>query len=105
MYIRRYYPRGSKFKRSYTNDFFAKMVADNGIEFALRVDNASYEIIFESRKEQKEYLQECYNRVLADVRWYLDRLDELPTFNSSGRVYDKHINCFTTEGAEVKSQN
>ena len=98
MYIRRYYPKGNTYNKTLSNEYFNQLVEENGLDFALYQDNANYEIIFESKKERKEYIKHSYEKVMANPRWYLDNLDKLPTFSIHNRIYNGKDEVFTIDG-------
>ena len=56
------------------------MIEEKGEEVAIRMDNASYDIVLESDEEERSWFFDSCNRVLNDTRWYLDNIDKIPTF-------------------------
>jgi len=104
MYIRRYYPKGNKYNKTLSNDYFNNLVETRGLDFALYQDNANYEIIFESKKERKEYIKSSYERVMANPRWYLDNLEKLPTFSIYNRIFKETDEVFSIEGQKMLSK-
>ncbi len=87
MFIKRFYKAGMKYKRTYTDEYIQKLIEQVGEEEALRIDNATYALVLETKEEEKSWFFDGCNRVLRNTRWYLDNLDDLPTF----RVHIKEI--------------
>ena len=100
MYIRRYYPKGYKYDKTYTDDYFEHMINEYGIDVVMEIDNANYEIIFENEDEKVKYISHSYERVLKDIRYYLDNLRDIPVI-SSKTVFDGKLSCFTTAGVRL----
>ena len=101
MYIRRYYRRGITKDKSLTEDYFRLLVEQKGLDYALSQDTANLEFIFESKQERDDYVQASYWRVINDPAFYLEHLEEIPTFNKSGKIYDYDIFCYNLEGAFI----
>ena len=87
MFIRRFYKAGTKYKRTYTNEYIQNLIEQVGEEEALKIDNATYALVLETKEEEKSWFFDCCSRVLRNTRWYLDNLDDIPTF----RVHIKDI--------------
>lgn len=105
MYIRRYYKKGKEIRgKTISDEFFKKLVDSKGIETALFMDNANYDIIFESEEERTQYLNDSYNRVIENIGWYLQNLEEVPTFSASQFIYYENMSCFTPEGGKINSK-
>ena len=81
MKIRRYYKKGIKYKYTIGDKYLSELIDKYGEEKAARIDNARYEILLESTKEEKSWLDDCCSRILQNTRWYLDNLDKIPTFS------------------------
>ncbi len=80
MKIRRYYNRGVKYKYTISDEYLEKLKKERGVSQADSLDNASYEILLETKEEEKEWFFDCLNRVYSNPRYYLDRIGKLPTF-------------------------
>jgi len=104
MYIRRFYRKGIELPHTFSDKYFEQMVEDYGLNKALAIDNAQYEIIFESRKERNDYFWQSAQRVIDNPRYYLDNLDNIPEIGN-GRVYSEDISCFTHLGMLKASKN
>lgn len=92
MRIRRYYKKGIPYRYTISDKFLETLKSEYGEMRAAHIDNASYELILESEEEEKQWFNDCCYRVLANVRWYLDNLDKLPTFTVKWRrIFPKKI--------------
>jgi len=80
MMIRRYYRKGVKYNYTICNDYLQKLIGERGQDEASRLDNASYEIILQSKEEQLDWFNDCLRRVIKNPRYYLDNLENIPTF-------------------------
>jgi hypothetical protein len=78
--FRRYYPKGSKHKFVINDEQFKTLVDTYGQEEALERDNASLELIPESKQEMKEAFFNSCDNVLKNTGFYLNNLDKIPTF-------------------------
>lgn len=101
MYIRRYYPQGNKYEKTYTDEYFQEMIVKYGIERAINLDNAEYEFVFESTKERKDFLNSSYDKVIQDTNFYLDNLESIPTFSVHEKILTDNITCFTIDGTKI----
>ena len=80
MIIRRYYKKDYPYKYTIGEEYLKKLVEEKGEEEANRIDNASYEIILNTKEEQRKWFFECLYRVRCNPRYYLDNLDNLYEF-------------------------
>lgn len=87
MYLRRFYRRGLKHKRTYTDEYIQELIERLGEEETLNIDNAEYAIVLETPEEEKSWFFDCCQRVISNPRWYLNNLDKLQVFS----VHIKHI--------------
>lgn len=80
MFLRRFYKAGTNYKRTYTDKYIAELIEKLGEEEAMRIDNATYALVLESKEEEKSWFFDCCHRIIANPRWYLDHLDNIPVF-------------------------
>ena len=104
MYIRRFYRKGIELPHTFSDLYFEHLVQEKGLDEALWIDNAQYELVFQDRKERNEYFFNSCQRVINNPRYYLDNLDNIPEIGN-GRVYSGQISCFTTLGTLKECQN
>jgi len=81
MKYRRYYQKGNKYKFVLNDEQFQELVSAVGFEKALEKDNASIELIPETKEEAKQMFNKSCDNVLKNIRFYLDNLDKIPTFH------------------------
>ena len=90
MRLRRYYKKGLKYRYTISEDYLKKLQEKKGKEEANRIDNASYEIILDTKEEQRKWFFECLYRVRCNPRYYLDNLDSLYEFKVRIKdIFDK----------------
>ena len=80
MYLRRFYRAGTKYGRTYTDEYIEKLISQVGDEEAKRIDNATYSLVLETKEEEKSWFFDCCQRVIENPRWYLDNLEYLSVF-------------------------
>lgn len=80
MFIRRFYRCGFKYNRTYTDEYIKDLIEKLGEEEAMNIDNAEYAIVLENPEEERIWFFESCQRVLDNTRWYLDNLENVPTF-------------------------
>jgi hypothetical protein len=105
MLIKRYYRKKSKHNRTITDEFFALLIEQKGLPTAIDMDNASYDILFESKEERETYVDNSYKRVLANISYYLDNLEVIPTISNTKVLAGNHQNLFTLDGTLIKKTN
>ena len=104
MYIRRYYPKGIIAGKTYSDEYFEQLINTYGLDYALYIDTAYYEFVFEDQEEKTNYINDSYYRVMENPRKYLDSLDDLPTFSIHDKIYKEKTKCFTINGESVKKR-
>lgn len=92
MKFRRYYLKGVSYDRVMSEEQFNEIVRNEGIDVAMMQDNAHYDIKFDSDEEMIDYYNDSCLRLINNMRWYLDNLDKVPTFEVEKRKVYK-ANC------------
>ncbi len=105
MLLRRYYKKGEKYNNTISEEFFEKMVANNGLSFAMKKDNAYYEIVFENEKERDKFVNQTYENVIKNPRFYLDNLDSLPVYKRTNLAKNMKSPLFTPEGTRYTKKD
>lgn len=103
VYIRRYYKKDGLYGKTISDEYFASLVLDRGLDYALKRDNAEYEIVFENKGEANYFLNKSLSRIRLNTRYYLDNLDKLPTF-SINRIFKGSGTVFTLEGEIIQKK-